>query len=130
MSRNPVLRVALPLACLLSMAALPVVAAPPAGGWIFDGGPDFPGFTRVQVRKDQGKYTGTVTSHWYGDLKMDDVRVDGDTLVFHLFNGIRHLFFDAGYGFELKDSYRSCCIVFIVSLIATALSWVVGLLLI
>jgi succinate dehydrogenase / fumarate reductase cytochrome b subunit len=46
---------------------------------------------------------------------------------YHLANGIRHLFWDAGYGFELKDAYRSGWIVVSVSLIATAVSWVVGL---
>ena len=46
---------------------------------------------------------------------------------YHLSNGIRHLFWDAGYGFELKDAYRSGWIVVAVSLIATAASWVVGL---
>jgi succinate dehydrogenase / fumarate reductase cytochrome b subunit len=46
---------------------------------------------------------------------------------FHLCNGIRHLFWDAGYGFELKDAYRSGWTVVAVSLIATAVSWIVGL---
>ena len=46
---------------------------------------------------------------------------------FHLCNGIRHLFWDAGYGFEIKDAYRSGWIVVGVSLIATVLSWIVGL---
>jgi len=46
---------------------------------------------------------------------------------YHLCNGIRHLFWDAGYGFELKDAYRSGWTVVVVSLIATALSWIVGL---
>lgn len=46
---------------------------------------------------------------------------------YHLCNGIRHLFWDAGYGFELKDAYRSGWIVVIVSLLATAVSWIVGL---
>ena len=46
---------------------------------------------------------------------------------FHLCNGIRHLFWDAGYGFEIKDAYRSGWIVVAVSLIATAVSWIVGL---
>lgn len=87
MFRKSALRYVLAAAGLLGMAALPAIAAPPIGGWIFDGGPDFPGFTRLQVHKDHGRYTGTVTSHWYGDLKMDDVRVDADSLVFHLFNG-------------------------------------------
>ena len=46
---------------------------------------------------------------------------------YHLANGIRHLFWDAGYGFELKDAYRSGWIVVAVSLIATVVSWIVGL---
>ena len=46
---------------------------------------------------------------------------------YHLCNGIRHLFWDAGYGFELKDAYRSGWIVVGVSLAATLVSWVVGL---
>ncbi len=46
---------------------------------------------------------------------------------YHLCNGIRHLFWDAGYGFELKDAYRSGWIVVGVSLVATIVSWIVGL---
>jgi len=49
------------------------------------------------------------------------------SMFFHLCNGIRHLFWDAGYGFELKDADRSGWIVVIVSGIATVLSWIVGL---
>ena len=48
-------------------------------------------------------------------------------LFYHLANGIRHLFWDAGYGFEIKDAYRSGWIVVAVSAIATAVSWIVGL---
>ena len=46
---------------------------------------------------------------------------------YHLCNGIRHLFWDAGYGFELKDAYRSGWIVVAVSLVATVVSWIAGL---
>jgi succinate dehydrogenase / fumarate reductase cytochrome b subunit len=46
---------------------------------------------------------------------------------YHLCNGVRHLFWDAGYGFELKDAYRSGWIVVTVALIATVVSWIVGL---
>lgn len=49
------------------------------------------------------------------------------SLFFHLFNGIRHLFWDVGYGFELKDADRSAWIVVVASLVATAASWIVGL---
>jgi succinate dehydrogenase / fumarate reductase, cytochrome b subunit len=46
---------------------------------------------------------------------------------YHLANGIRHLFWDAGYGFELKDAYRRGWTVVGVALAATIVSWVVGL---
>ena len=46
---------------------------------------------------------------------------------YHLCNGIRHLFWDAGYGFELKDAYRSGWLVVGVSAVATVVSWIVGL---
>ena len=48
-------------------------------------------------------------------------------IFYHLCNGIRHLFWDAGYGFELKDAYRSGWIVVVVSLAATIVSWIAGL---
>lgn len=48
-------------------------------------------------------------------------------MFFHLCNGIRHLFWDAGYGFELKDAYLSGWIVVGVSAAATVVSWIVGL---
>jgi succinate dehydrogenase / fumarate reductase, cytochrome b subunit len=46
---------------------------------------------------------------------------------FHMFNGIRHLFWDAGYGFELKDADRSGAIVVVLSLVCTVAAWIVGL---
>jgi succinate dehydrogenase / fumarate reductase cytochrome b subunit len=46
---------------------------------------------------------------------------------FHLANGIRHLFWDAGYGFELTQVYRSGWTVVAVSIVLTIVSWVVGL---
>lgn len=46
---------------------------------------------------------------------------------YHLASGIRHLFWDAGYGFDIKDAYRSGWIVVGVSAVATLASWIVGL---
>lgn len=48
-------------------------------------------------------------------------------LFYHLFNGIRHLFWDAGYGFEIRDAYRNGWLVVAASLVATAASWIAGL---
>ena len=47
-------------------------------------------------------------------------------LFYHLCNGIRHLFWDAGLGLELVDAYRSGWLVVIASLGLTLLSWVLG----
>jgi len=47
-------------------------------------------------------------------------------LFFHLCNGIRHLFWDAGFGFELKTVYLSGWTVVIVSLLLTLGSFTAG----
>jgi succinate dehydrogenase / fumarate reductase cytochrome b subunit len=44
-------------------------------------------------------------------------------LFFHLCNGIRHLFWDAGLGFELKTAYASGKAVVVVSIAMTVLAW-------
>jgi len=47
-------------------------------------------------------------------------------LFYHLCNGIRHLYWDAGWGFELPVVYKSGWTVVAVSLILTVGSWAVG----
>ena len=47
-------------------------------------------------------------------------------LFFHLCNGIRHLFWDVGLGFELKTAYASGNAVVIVSIAMTVLAWVLA----
>lgn len=44
-------------------------------------------------------------------------------LFYHLCNGIRHLFWDAGLGFELKTAYASGMAVVIGSVALTVLAW-------
>jgi succinate dehydrogenase / fumarate reductase cytochrome b subunit len=44
---------------------------------------------------------------------------------YHFLNGIRHLFWDAGHGFDLKVARSSGWAVFIGSLVLTVLFWVV-----
>ena len=48
-------------------------------------------------------------------------------LFYHLCNGVRHLFWDAGLGLELKSAYASGWAVVAVSAALTALSWLVAL---
>lgn len=47
-------------------------------------------------------------------------------LFYHLCNGIRHLFWDAGYGYELATAYRSGLAVLAVSFALTLLTWAIG----
>jgi succinate dehydrogenase / fumarate reductase, cytochrome b subunit len=42
---------------------------------------------------------------------------------YHLCNGIRHLAWDAGYGFELVDAYRSGYTVLAAAAVLTVLTW-------
>ncbi len=44
-------------------------------------------------------------------------------LVYHLLNGIRHLLWDAGWGFEIPEVYRSGYTVFVLTVVLTALIW-------
>jgi len=48
------------------------------------------------------------------------------SLMLHLCNGVRHLFWDMGKGFELEDTHRSSKIVFFSSILLTVLSWAIG----
>jgi len=47
-------------------------------------------------------------------------------LFFHLCNGIRHLFWDAGKGFELPAMRKSGMAAIIMSVVLTLLTWVVA----
>lgn len=44
-------------------------------------------------------------------------------LYYHLANGIRHLFWDLGRGFELKTAYRSALLSLAAAVILTLLTW-------
>ena len=48
------------------------------------------------------------------------------TFFYHLCNGIRHLFWDAGKGFELQQARTSGWAVVLISVSATALAWFVA----
>jgi len=47
-------------------------------------------------------------------------------LFFHLCNGIRHLFWDSGRGFELDSAYRSGWAVLAASVVLTLVAWIIG----
>ena len=49
------------------------------------------------------------------------------SLFFHFFNGIRHLAWDAGFGFDLPQTYASGWAVVIATAVSSVLVWAVGL---
>ena len=48
-------------------------------------------------------------------------------LFYHLCNGIRHLIWDTGRGFDLESVYKSGRLVIIAAAVLTVLVWIVGL---
>jgi len=48
------------------------------------------------------------------------------SMSFHILSGIRHLFWDMGYGFEIKTANISGVLVIIFSLILTIVFWLLG----
>ena len=48
-------------------------------------------------------------------------------LVYHLLNGIRHLLWDAGWGFEIPQFYRSGWTVAVLTVVFTAAIWFAAL---
>lgn len=48
-------------------------------------------------------------------------------LMYHLLNGIRHLLWDAGWGFELPEVYRSGYTVFVLAVVLTVAIWFIAL---
>ncbi len=62
-------------------------------------------------------------SSWYGQTLLGLFTF---SLYFHLCNGIRHLFWDAGMGFQIKTFHNSGYAVIIASVVLTALTWVAG----
>ena len=48
-------------------------------------------------------------------------------LFYHLCNGIRHLLWDAGHGFEIEALYKSGWAVVIASVVLTLLCWIIAL---
>ena len=48
------------------------------------------------------------------------------SLFYHLGNGIRHLFWDAGIGFELRTARASGILVIVSAVVLTAVTWSIG----
>jgi len=73
---------------LISGGPLPARAqAPLLGAWAFEPTQTFPQFTKMVVQRHKGQLSGVITSQWYGDLPMLNLRIDHDQLIFQINNG-------------------------------------------
>jgi succinate dehydrogenase / fumarate reductase cytochrome b subunit len=73
-----------------------------------------------------GSYFGFVQSimgSWIGLLILFGFSF---ALFFHLCNGIRHLFWDAGYGFEIATAEMATKLVIAASAVLTVLAWLLA----
>ncbi len=61
---------------------------------------------------------------WFGMLVLFGFTC---ALMYHLCNGIRHLFWDAGYGFTLDAAHQSNLITLGASVVLTIVVWIIGL---
>jgi len=61
-----------------------------------------------------------IINNWFGKLILFGFTF---CLFYHFSNGIRHLFWDAGYGYDLKQAYMSGTLVIIASLTLTIITW-------
>ena len=74
-------------------------------------GPDW--FTDAQV----------FLNSWIGRIILLSFTV---SLMFHFCNGVRHLFWDAGKGFELSTARNSAIAVLLGTIVLTVATWVIG----
>ena len=63
-----------------------------------------------------------LVNNWFGKLVIFGFTFG---LFYHLSNGIRHLFWDAGYGYDLKDAYITGFAVIFSSLSLTLITWLI-----
>jgi succinate dehydrogenase / fumarate reductase, cytochrome b subunit len=64
-----------------------------------------------------------VMASWPGKLALFGFSL---ALVYHLLNGIRHLLWDTGWGFEIPQVYRSGYAVVALTIVVTAGIWLVA----
>lgn len=58
--------------------------------------------------------------NWFGRFILFGFTV---ALMFHLFNGIRHLFWDFGLGFKVPAATRNSVAVYVLTIVATWIVW-------
>ncbi|MBX2837746.1 MAG: succinate dehydrogenase, cytochrome b556 subunit [Gammaproteobacteria bacterium] len=68
-------------------------------------------------------FAGSLIQSWFGKLVMFGFTF---TLYFHFCNGIRHLFWDIGKGFELEDAMKSAKICIGAAVALSVVTWIIA----
>lgn len=68
-------------------------------------------------------FMGGIASSWFGKLILFGLTM---TLYYHLCNGIRHLFWDVGYGFELDTAQKSGYLCLAAAGTLSVITWIVA----
>jgi succinate dehydrogenase / fumarate reductase cytochrome b subunit len=70
------------------------------------------------------KFVQSIMESWIGQLILFGFSF---ALFFHLCNGVRHLFWDSGYGFEVVKAEMSTKLVIAATAVLTVLAWILSL---
>ena len=78
----------------------------------------------LSLGEDYFEYFVMFIKSWFGLLILFGFTF---ALNYHLCNGIRHLFWDAGYGYEIETVHKSGLAVLVISFVLTILIWYLAL---
>jgi succinate dehydrogenase / fumarate reductase cytochrome b subunit len=73
--------------------------------------------------QDSYELMSAVANSWFGKLVLFGFTI---TLYYHMGNGIRHLFWDVGLGFDLEDAKKSGNVVLIFAAVMSVITWMVA----
>lgn len=69
-------------------------------------------------------FMSAIATSWFGSLVLFGFTL---SLYYHMCNGIRHLFWDVGYGFDLDTAQKSAYVCLGASLALSVVTWLVAL---
>ncbi|MEE9320339.1 MAG: succinate dehydrogenase, cytochrome b556 subunit [Granulosicoccus sp.] len=72
---------------------------------------------------DSYAFVSSIVDSWFGTLALFILTL---TLYFHLCNGIRHLFWDAGYGFDPITANKSAYVSLAAAVALSIVTWLVA----
>lgn len=74
-------------------------------------------------QSNDGAFIISLVGSWFGKLVLFGFTL---TLYYHMCNGIRHLFWDAGYGFEIETANKTAKVTIAVAVVLTIITWIIA----